>query len=154
MNPQLYSDLNDRLTNMKDWTPDIISFDIDNVQHNLIHYIGKQCLKENAVLYFPAEFSMNMNEDDEYNKQKRDELTLALRIAASEAGFALICKGWTIGEQRMYFKCQQHTLYVDKRTKIKDKESSTIRPVKKEEKCPFGFPVIWDDAELITFPRE
>jgi hypothetical protein len=71
MNPQLYSDLNDGLiANLKDWTPDNIPFNIDGVQHNLIHYIGKGCLKEGSELHFPVEFSMDMDKDNEYNKSK------------------------------------------------------------------------------------
>jgi hypothetical protein len=37
----------------------------------------------------------------------------------------------------------QDKVYTDNRKK-KEKESSTVRPLKKEEKCPFTFAVLWD----------
>ena len=86
MNRQLYSDLSVQTGDLKDWTPDNISFMVDGVEHDLMDYIGKKCLKENVVLRLPEKFSMDINKDDAFNKKKRGELVLALKIAAADAG--------------------------------------------------------------------
>ena len=150
MDRQLYSSLNDGLmVKLKDWTPDNIPFEIDGgVSHNLSDYIGKECCKAGCDLQFPKAYNMDTTQSDDYNKKKQDDLIRSLKIAASDAGFTLVCKGWNRCEQKLYFKCQQSFLYDDKRKKKKDKESSTIRPVNKHSVCPFGFSVLWDNNTM------
>jgi hypothetical protein len=108
-------------------------------------------LKENELLYLPEKFSMDMSKDDKFNSEKRAELKRALRIAASEAGFTLVNKGWLRDSERIEYKCHRHRQYKDNRKKNKSKESSTTRPVQKDHLCPFGFPVIWDDDKELFF---
>jgi hypothetical protein len=92
-----------------DWTPEKIHFTVDDgVQYNLMDYVGKQCLKAGELLYLPEKYSVDMSKDDAFNETKRGQLLRALKIAASDAGFALVCKGWDKDKERMEFKCQRY----------------------------------------------
>lgn len=97
MEPSLYSDLNDwLLSGLKDWSTEDIPFEIEGVQHNLVDYMGPGCAQEGNELLFPEAHSMDMNKpyNDQHNRKKREDLVRSLKIAASEAGFTLVTKGW------------------------------------------------------------
>lgn len=135
MDPHLYTDLDGRLiSQLKDWTPGDVPFCIDEVQHNLIYYIGKGCLKEGVELMFTTEFSMAQSKSYSHkdNKERRDKLVRSLKFAASEAGFTLVNKGWDAGELKIYLRCQRSWIYKDKR-KNKSTQSSTLHPINKDQ---------------------
>jgi hypothetical protein len=122
MDRELYNDLSIQLVenNLKVWTPESILITFDDVQYNLMDSVGKQCLKENELLYLPEKFSMDMSKDDKFNSEKCAELTRALRIAASEAGFTLVIKGWLMRDsERIEYKCHRNHQYKDNRKRIR-----------------------------------
>ena len=81
------------------WIPYSIPFTIDGFVFNLIDYIGKDCvIDRDKELHFPSEYGST-------DKPVREKLARALKIAASEAGFLLVVKGWDARRCMMIFKC-------------------------------------------------
>jgi hypothetical protein len=125
--------------------------DAIGVDYNLVDCIGPssknvQLFKGSKMLTFPAEYNNNSTET-------RNKLIKYIRVAASEAGFALVCGRTHEKENRFVLTCFRHSKHrpteKTRGTSGKIRNTSTQRARDDDSTCPFNFTIRFDsDANL------
>jgi hypothetical protein len=143
MDPFRKNKLDQMVDQHKQWEPSRMLLTVGSKVHNLIEYIGKDCVQpEGSTLLLPSIFNST-------DKATRNMLLGALRYVASDAGFMLAVKGWVAGDCRLVLKCQRGFVFKSQQelSKVGKKATSTIRPMSKEHECPFFICVKWDNEK-------
>lgn len=150
MDAKSYEKIVELTRQRSEWVPqDIPIGTCDGDQVNLMDYIGEGPLKRGTTFFLPVVAPQSdICGHEKTNRENRKKVVQYVFDACAHSGFPIVNESWDLRDKRINIVCDRGILHDPSKSKG-IRKTSTHRPTRKEDLCPFRFNIHWFEEKQL-----